>query len=88
MFLQTEVPRELTKEWQIANNSGYSDLMDFFDKKDVAHKINYDEIIKEIRNYKFNNGLSPEENEVLFRTPFKDKALRLIFKGLKSLNQI
>jgi hypothetical protein len=78
-----EVPKELTEVWQIENNAGYRELLDF--SKSRGRSINYDSIVETLKNANFNNGLSEEENKRLFNTIIIDEAMYLLFKGLGNL---
>ncbi|MNC41862.1 hypothetical protein D3C75_906500 [compost metagenome] len=78
-------PIELSQEWQIENNAGYKDFLDFCRTKDSHYTVNYDSIYETIKNADLNNGLSVDENNKLFNTPFIDDALQLVFKGLKKI---
>jgi hypothetical protein len=79
------LPIEISQDWQIENNAGYKDLLDFCTTRDGQYTVNYDSIIEIIKNANLNNGLSIEENNKLFNTPFIDEALHLVFKGIKSI---
>ncbi len=78
-------PEELTLDWQIENNSGYKDLLDFCISRDIQYSVDYNLVIETIKSANLNNGLSKEENERLFTTPYIDEVLNLVFKGLKSI---
>lgn len=78
-------PEELTQDWQIQNNAGYKELLDFCSSRDSKYSVDYNLIAKIIKSADLNNGLSKEDNCRLFTTPFIDEALNLIFKGLRSL---
>lgn len=78
-------PKELTLDWQIQNNSGYKELLDFCLSRDIQYSVDYNLIADFIKSSDLNNGLSEEDNHKLFTTPFIEEALHLIFKGLKSL---
>jgi len=78
MISNKTVPKELTMEWQMENNEGYSELME-------KRMVDYDEITSTIMSYDFKNGLSLEDNEALFKTQFVDEAIYLIFKGMNAL---
>lgn len=78
-------PAEFSEEWQIENNAGYKDFLDYCRTKDRQYTVNYDSIFEIIKEADLNNGLSVDENNKLFNTPFIDEALQLIFKGLKKI---
>ena len=85
-LIQTKtLPEELTQEWQIQNNSGYKELLDFCLTRDPSYSVDYKSIADLIITADLKNGLNNEDNEKLFSTPFVDEALNLIFKGLKSI---
>lgn len=50
-----------------------------------SDKIDYSSIKKQIINYTFNNGLTPEENDTLFRTTNILEIVSLILKGLNNI---
>lgn len=85
-LIQTKIlPEELTLDWQIQYNPGYKQLLDFCASRDLQYSVNYNELIEVIKNADLNNGLSKEDNDRLFVTPFMDEALNLIFKGIRNL---
>lgn len=85
-LIQSEItPKELTLEWQIQNNPGYKELLDFYTLRNPEYAVNYDLMHEIIKNANLNNGLSKEDNLRLFTTPYIDEALNIIIKGLKSL---
>lgn len=77
------IPESLTEQWQIAHNPGYSDLLKKYE--DEHERINYEEIGDMLKDYELKNGLTKEENEILFHTVYIDEALQLILKGLQSI---
>lgn len=79
------ISQELTQDWQVQNNSGYKELLDFCSSRDVQYSVEYDSLFRSLKSENLNNGLSTEDNIVLFNTPFIDEALHLIFKGLKAI---
>lgn len=76
---------ELSLDWQVDNNPGYQDFLDFAAKRNAAYSTDYTSIVEMLKNAQLNNGLSAEDNTKLFTTPFAEEALFLIFKGLNSL---
>lgn len=85
-LIQTKiVPEELTRDWQIQNNPGYTELLDFFSSRDLQYSVNYNSITELIKNANLKNGLCKEDNDRLFTTQFIDEALNLVFKGLRNL---
>ena len=84
--IQTQVMNnELTEAWQIQNNAGYMDLLSFMDSRGERDKVDYKAIEDKLINAELNNGLSEDDNEKLFTTPFIDEAMQIVFKGLKVL---
>jgi len=79
---QKSIPKELTNDWQIENNAGYKELLEFSNSRNPQYAVNYDQMAEDLINAHLNNGLSVEENNKLFNTPFIDEALYLVFKGL------
>lgn len=80
---------DLTLDWQINNNSGYKEMLDYAthrENKKIEDIVNYKEIKEKIKEIDITkNGLSLEENYKLFTTPFIEEAIYLILKGLKSI---
>ena len=77
------IPENLTLEWQVENNVGYSKVLEIYKNDDK--EIKYTDIVKRIRNINLNNGLSKEENIQLFNTVYVEEAVHLVLKGLKSI---
>ena len=88
LILNETIPQELTQDWQVQNNSGYKELLDFCSSRGVQHSVNYMSLTKTLKSADFNNGLSYEDNKQLFTTPFIEEALHLIFKGMKALDEL
>jgi len=86
MIEEENIPEELTESWQISNNLGYIDLIEYTLQINSAFKIDYTPIKENLTWNNLNNGLSQEENIKLFKTPFVNEALYYIFKGLNNLN--
>lgn len=84
LILNGTISQELTEDWQICNNPGYKDLLDFCSSRDSKYSVDYRSLPGLIKSVDFNNGLSTEDNHRLFITPFIDEALYLVFKGLTS----
>lgn len=76
-------PDSLTEQWQDKNNEGYRELLRKYEER--GEKVDYQEIQKKLKSFKLNNGLSEEENKILFNTVFVDEAVQLILKGLQLL---
>jgi hypothetical protein len=88
-FIQDKnIPKELTLDWQIQNNSGYKELLDFGLSRDVQDAVDYNAIANTLKNAELNNGLTEEENNQLFTTPFIDEAIYIVMKGLKAISGI
>lgn len=79
------IPQELNLDWQIQNNSGYKELLDFCKMRDHQYSTDYNSITERLKNAELYNGLSKDDNIKLCNTQFIEEALHLIFKGLKSL---
>ncbi len=79
------ISQELTYDWQVQNNSGYKELLDFYSSRNIKYSVDYTSLAEILKIENLNNGLSKEDNYVLFNTPFIDEALHLILKGLKSI---
>lgn len=72
-----------TEEWQVSNNEGYRELLQKYKERD--EKVDYLELQNKLRSINLNNGLTEEENEMLFNTVYVDEAIQLILKGLQSM---
>lgn len=82
------VPEELTKEWQLHHNAGYKEMSDLFELDSEEENINYESIAQEISSFGIaglskNNGLSEDENKILFNSEFSDEVILLILQGIK-----
>ena len=73
----------LTEQWQDSCNKGYRELLQRY--KERGEKVDYLEIQNKLRCINLNNGLTKEENELLFNTVYVDEAVQLILKGLQSI---
>ncbi|SIO93962.1 TIR domain-containing protein [Vibrio spartinae] len=76
---------DLTFEWQKKNNKDYGNLnrlsqFSWSDSLDIIKGVSI-ELLSD------NNGLSVEENKLLFHTLDINEALMLIFKGIKIINE-
>lgn len=80
-----DTPDILTLKWQMENNSGYKELLQYYE--DNGEAVSYTKIADNIRKINLNNGLSKEENIRLFHTPYVDEAIYLVLKGLQSIMQ-
>ena len=65
-------------------NPNYKSFIEFYN---TTHedKINYDSIYETIKQYKFNNGLTKDENIELFHTTNILEIVSLILKGLNTI---
>lgn len=72
----------LTEYWQISNNIGYKELLYKYEEQN--EKIDYLDLQNKLKCVNLNNGLTKEENEILFNTVYIDEAIQLILKGLQS----
>lgn len=73
----------LTEQWQYSCNKGYRELLQRY--KEQGEEVDYLELQNKLRCINLNNGLTQEENEVLFNTVYVDEAIQLILKGLQSI---
>ena len=64
-------------------NPSYTGFLTYYNDNN-SDKIDYSSIKKQIINYTFNNGLTPEENDTLFRTTNILEIVSLILKGLNN----
>jgi hypothetical protein len=89
--LKGNKPQELTEEYQIQDKN-YLEFMNYFNSvadETSVEKINYSNLLdffnkKGIKG--LNNGLSDEENEILFYTDNLIEIISLILKGLKNIS--
>lgn len=73
----------LTGQWQDLHNKGYRELLQRY--KERGEEVNYLELQNKLRCINLNNGLTKEENEILFNTVYVDEAVQLILKGLQTI---
>jgi len=73
----------LTEQWQILHNKEYRELLQKY--KEQGEEVYYLELQDKLRHIDLNNGLTKEENEILFNTVYVDEAVSLILKGLQSI---
>lgn len=86
-FLETNVlPQKLTLEWQIRNNPGYQDVLEFYSDRMKFPYTDLYSVSDILRIDNLRNGLSQKDNYRLFSTPYVDEALYLVFKGIQALN--
>ena len=78
------IPDSLTLEWQLQNNLGYRGVLEYY--KNSGEEIVYKDIVEKIKNINLNNGLSEEENNTLFNTPYVEEAVYLVLKGLQQIS--
>ena len=78
-------PMKLTADWQIKNNENHEDLLKYIEEQGVK-KYKYNKLTDILKWERLEtNGLSKEENIDLFKTPFIEKAIYLIIKGLNNI---
>lgn len=82
-----QLPAKLTQDWQIKNNENYEDLLKYIDEQGM-NKYEYNKLT-DILKWEIleTNGLTEEENIELFKTPFIEKAVYLVIKGLNNITQ-
>ena len=74
--------KELSLDWQRMNTLSLESMLK--DDVEVEKRIDYKTICDKLKNYRFDNGLSSEDNKYLFETRFIDEAIELILKGLNN----
>lgn len=89
IILGEDVPEELTEEWQVSHNAGYSDIQAI--AKTHGHECKYKEIIQLLKQQNIPNlaarcGLSEQEYIQIMRSPFIDECLHLVLKGLRNFS--
>lgn len=83
-LIETGVTSEVFSEkWQKDNNSNYQEILQLYENS--GEKIDYDQIVNLIKGVDLKNGLSAEENKLLFNTVFIDEAIVLILKGIQNI---
>lgn len=78
-----KISDSLTEQWQVENGMEYKELLCKYAEN--GENIEYDLILKKLKEVNLKNGLTEEENYILFNTVYTDEAVRLILKGLKNL---
>ena len=81
-IIETKSNVDLLQKAEI--NPNYKSFIEFYN---TTHedKINYDSIYETIKQYKFNNGLTKDENIELFHTTNILEIVSLILKGLNTI---
>jgi SLOG cluster2 len=77
-------PVELTLEYQLAHTDGYSDLLRHLPQSSVDYR-GLVEMFRTTGVDGLRNGLSIEENQVLFSTDDVDQIIALVLKGLRTI---
>jgi hypothetical protein len=90
LLQKTDVPKELTKDWQVEHTAGYADLLKFADSK--GHGTDYSEILQTLKKTDLDElaagaGLDTDQYKRLMQTPFVDEAVHLILEGLRKLQE-
>ena len=86
---QNHIPEVLTLDWQLANNQGYNELVEYLSTK--GYEMHYPDIVHKIQNIDINQlassaGLSLVDYKKLMETPFIDEIIHLILKGMKEIS--
>lgn len=82
-YLSTKIlPEELTIEWQLSKSSEYQKTAKDYEAQKID--IDYSKVLS-LGISSLNNGLSTEQNNRLFVTPFQDEVITLISVGLRNL---
>jgi hypothetical protein len=92
ILLSDANPETLTMTWQLHHNDGYKELVDLFEQDTEEGSINYESIVNEIRQCGIagvskNNGLTLDENRILFTSEFSDEVVLLILQGIKKVEE-
>lgn len=90
LLQKTEVPKELTEDWQIEHTAEYADLLKFADSK--GHGTDYSDILQTLKKTDLDElaegaGLDTDQYKRLMQTPFVDEAVHLILEGLRKLQE-
>ena len=83
------IPETLTLDWQLSNNEGYDELIDYLSQQ--GYEINYFDFIAKIKSIDIDQlallaGLSVVDYRKLMETPFIDEIIHLILKGIKNIS--
>lgn len=82
-YLSTKIlPEELTIEWQLSKSFEYQKTAKDYEAQKID--IDYSKVLS-LGISSLNNGLSTEQNNRLFVTPFQDEVITLISVGLRNL---
>ena len=76
------VPEELSFDWQVVKNPGLAEMVSFAASRRVDYEHLYQRCVDSLMNADLRNGLSAEENAILFETPFADEVIHLVLKGI------
>lgn len=82
LYREKTVPEELSFDWQVSNKRSLEEMVSFAASRGVDYKCMYQEGLELIKNADLRNGLSADENDRLFTTPFADEVVHLILKGI------
>lgn len=82
LITEKAMPEELTFEWQVGNNPGLKEMVDFAESQGVEYEKMYRHALAVIANAELRNGLSDKDNAKLFESPFADEVIHLILKGI------
>lgn len=85
MIAKKAVPQELTYEWQLDNNPGLREMKVFAATRGLNYEHLYGQALNRIMSADLRNGLTMEENEILFETPFVDEVVHLFLKGIGNI---
>lgn len=80
-----KIPVELSDKWQKEHTPGLEAVLNLY--KDFGELVTYGTILQEIRQIQLNNGLSEEENKILYHSVYVDEIMELILKGMKNIFQ-
>lgn len=78
-----DVDECLRAEWQAAQNLQYAELLAEY--RAHGETVDYEQAVIDLRDADLKNGLTDEENRLLFHTCYESEAIRLILKGLERL---
>lgn len=85
MIAKRTVSQELTYAWQLDNNPGLREMTNFAEKRGLNYEHLYGQALDRIMSADLRNGLTMEENEILFATPFVDEVVHLVLKGIGNI---
>ena len=82
LIVEKSVPEELSFAWQLKSNPGLANMTRFAATRGVDYERLHQLALDIVMNADLRNGLTKEENAMLFETPFADEVIHLVLMGI------